>query len=140
MNVPKRFLSVALMVALLPALAPDTASAFSGKRGTRVAQVNNAVFEVVARSSGSGPEYWCGASDYARRALGAGWKTEIYIARGRGTSVTTGRRSAVQFTIDPGAAGVTPAPPSLSLNSLKVGDHMSVQQGNTYCNMPPVRF
>lgn len=128
------------LLATLSMLAPDAAFAFSGKRGTRVAPVNKVVFEVVARSSGSGPEYWCGAADYARRALGAEWKATIYIARGRGPSVTTGRRSAVQFTLDPAAAGITPIPPSISLNSLKVGDNMTVQQGNSYCNVPPIRF
>jgi len=133
MNNFGKIITFGAVFALLTALLPDTASAFSGRNGTKVAQVNKAVFEVVTRSSGSGPEFWCGAADYARRALGAGWKTEIYIARGRGVSVTTGRRSSVQFTITPDAAGVTPIPPTLSLNSLKAGDHMSVQKANNYC-------
>lgn len=136
----KRSFVVGAALALMPLLMADAALAFSGKRGTRVAPVNKAVFEVVARGSGSGPEYWCGASDYARRVLGAGWSDTIYIARGRAQSVTTNRRSAVQFTLDPAAAGIPPTAPSISLNSLKVGDNMSVQQGNTYCNMPPDRF
>jgi hypothetical protein len=140
MNKTKQILTVGAVLALLPALIPDAALAFSGRRGTSVAPVNNLVFEVVARSSGSGPIFWCGAADYARRALGAGWRDTIYIARGRGPSVTTGRRSAVQFTLDAAGAGVTPIPPSLSLNSLKAGDNMSVQQANNYCNMPPTRF
>lgn len=132
--------AIGAIFALLAGLSPDAASAFSGRNGTKIGQVNKAVFEVVVRNTGSGPEYWCGAADYVRQVLGAGWKTEIYIARGRGASVTTGRRSAVQFTITPDAAGVTPIPPALSLNSLKVGDHMSVQKANTYCNMPIARF
>ena len=140
MNRPKRFFAVGAILALLPILVPDAALAFSGKRNTRVAPVNDAVFEVVARGSGTGYDYWCGAADYARRALGAGWNDTIYIARGRGQSVTTGRRSAVQFTLDAGAAGITPIEPSISLNALKVGDNMSVQQANNYCHMGPVRF
>jgi len=127
-------------MALLTAFAPQTADAFNGKFGVRVAPVNDVVFEVVPRSSGSGPIFWCGAADYARQVLGAGWSTQIYIARGRGQSVTTNRRSAVQFTLDPDAAGITPTGPSLSLNSLRVGDNMTVQQANHYCNMPPARF
>ncbi len=129
-----------LAVGAVMALLPGAVLAFSGRNGTRVAPVNKNVFEVVVRNTGAGPEYWCGASEFARRVLGAGWKTEIYIARARGQSVTTGRKSAVQFTIDPGAAGVTPIPPALSLNSLKVGDHMSVQRANAFCNMPMARF
>jgi len=140
MQKTRRFFATSAMLALLPMLVPDPALAFSGKRGTRVAPVNKAVFEVVARGSGSGYDYWCGAADYARRALGAGWQDTIYIARGRGQSVTTGRRSSVQFTLDPAAAGITPTGPSLSLNSLKVGDNMSVTQANQYCNMGPERF
>jgi len=140
MNLSKRIFTVAAILALLPILVPDAASAFSGRRGTRVAPVNNAVFEVVARGSGIGYDYWCGAADYARRALGAGWNDTIYIARGRGVSVTTGRRSSVQFTLDPGAAGITPIEPSLSLNALKVGDNMSVTQANNFCNVGPMRF
>lgn len=140
MKMLKPLCAAVALLALLPLLVPDAALAFSGKRSTRIAPVNKAVFEVVARGSGTGYDYWCGASDYARRALGAEWSATIYIARGRGTSVTTGRRSAVQFTLDPDAAGITPVPPSLSLNALKVGDNMSVQQANTYCNMGPLRF
>ena len=140
MRITKRFFAAGAVLALLPMLAPDTAYAFSGRNGTRVAPVSNAVFEVVARGSGTGYDYWCGAADYARRALGAGWSDTIYIARGRGQSVTTGRRSAVQFTLDPGAAGITPIAPSLSLNALKVGDNMSVTQANNFCNMGPRRF
>ena len=118
---------------------PQIAEALSGRRGTTINAVNASVFEVVACGSGRGADYWCGAADYARWALGVGWTQDIYIARGRGPSVTTGRKSAVQFTLDPTAAGITPASPSLSLNALKVGDSMSVQMANTYCSQPPVR-
>ena len=118
---------------------PDPGDAFTGRRGTRVNPVDDAVFEVIARTAGSGADYWCGAGEYASRALHAAWTARIYIARGRGPSVTTGRKSAVQFTLDPAAAGITPAPPSLSLNSLRVGDSMSVQEARSHCPMQPVR-
>ena len=86
------------------------------------------------RGTAVGPTYWCAAADYSQRGLKAAWTAKIYIARGLGPSVTTGRRSAVQFTLDPKAAGVTPTPPSLSINALKTGDSLSVQQAFTYCN------
>lgn len=140
MTKTKGMFPAAAMLALIATVTPQPAAAFNGKFGVRVAQVNDVVFEVVPRSSGSGPIFWCGAADYARQVLGAGWKTTIYIARGRGKSVTTNRRSSVQFTLDATAAGITPIAPSLSLNSLKVGDNMSVQQANHYCTMPPSRF
>lgn len=136
----RRFFAASMVFALLPMLVPDAALAFTGRRGTRAAPVNNAVFEVVPRGSGIGPDFWCGAAEYARRELGAAWSDKIYIARGRGQSVTTGRRSSVQFTLNPEAAGITPIEPSLSLNALKVGDNMSVTQANGYCNRGPDRF
>ncbi len=135
-----RFIAGAALLVVLSGALPETAAAFTGRRGTRVEPVNKVVFEVVPKGSGTGSDYWCGAADYARQALGAGWTDTIYIARGRGQSVTTGRRSAVQYTLNASAAGITPIPPSLSLNSLKVGDHMSVQQANSYCNIGPLRF
>lgn len=121
-------------------LLPQVADAFNGRRGTTVNPVNNAVFEVVARGAASGATYWCGAADYARRVLGASWTTRIYIARGRGPSETTGRKTAVQFTLDPAAAGITATSPNVLLNALKTGDNMSVQSANLYCAQNPVRF
>ncbi len=117
---------------------PQFADALTVRNGVRVNQVNSAVFEAVPRSSGNGMILWCAASEYARRALNASWQTEIYVARGMGPSETTNRRSAVQFTIDPNAAGVTPIDGSHSLNSFKVGDHMSVQRANGFCEEQPV--
>jgi len=135
-----RFPAGAAVLAALIAAMPGTADAFKGKRGTTINPVDSAIFEVLARTAGSGPDYWCGAADYARRALGADWTATIYIARGRGPSVTTNRRSAVHYTLDPAAAGITPIEPAISLNALKVGDNMSVQQANGYCVMPSTRF
>ena len=124
---------VALAVAGLSAI-PAQAGSFRARNGATVNTVNAAVFEVVPRGTAVGPTYWCAAADYSQRGLKAAWTAKIYIARGLGPSVTTGRRSAVQFTLDPKAAGVTPTPPSLSINALKTGDSLSVQQAFTYCN------
>lgn len=129
-----------ILTAALAGLVPFAASAFNAPYGARVNPVNNAVFEVVPRSSGNGPIFWCAAADYARRALGASWTTRIYIVRGRGVSETTGRRSSVQFTLDPAAAGIQPTQPSVALNALRTGDNMSVQEANSYCHIPPRRF
>ncbi|MBK0326913.1 hypothetical protein I5535_06345 [Rhodobacteraceae bacterium F11138] len=114
-------------------LQPVLANAFTARNGARVNPVNAAVFEVVPRGGGGGGLYWCGAADYAQRALKAPWQARVYIARGLGPSETTNRRSAAQFTLDPQTAGVTPSAPSLSINALKVGDSMTVQQGFAYC-------
>lgn len=129
-----------LIAAMLVTTIPSIADAFSGKRNTRVNPVNSAVFEVYGRGGMSGENFWCGAADYAHRALGAQWSATLYIARGRAPGETVNKKSTVQFTLDPGAAGITPERPSLSLNSLKVGDNMSVQAAYQYCAMPPTRF
>ncbi len=134
-----------MIVALLAATAGLTvfasvADAFSGRRGTRVNQVDAKVFEVIARSAGSSGDYWCGAGDFAQRALGAPWTARIYILRGRGASATTGRRTAVQFTMDAAAAGAPPADNGFFTNTMRPGDSMSVQQAQTYCLQPPMRF
>jgi hypothetical protein len=115
----------------------STADAFAGARGTRIEPVNNAVYEVGARGSGTGDTLWCGAADYARRGLGAGWKTKIYVVRGRGSAVVTNRTTAAHFTLDPAAAGIKPLAEGSTTNSLAVGYSMSVQRANTLCSMPP---
>lgn len=123
------------------AIAPGIVHAdFNAPFGMRVNPVDANVFETVSRGAASGREYWCAASDYARRALGASWQAKIYIARTRGPSVTTNKKSAVQFTLNPQAAGVAPAAPSISLNALREGDSMSVQQAHSYCQLPSGRF
>ena len=140
MKFPNRITVSALFLTLVPMLVPNAASAFSTRAGARVNPVNASVFEVVPRGSGASSHYWCGAAEYARRALGAGWKAQIYIARGLGPSVTTGRRSAVQFTLDPDAAGITPTGTFRNHNSLETGESMSVQRGNIYCNRTTNQF
>lgn len=128
----RRLFGVAL-IAGLSVMVADFADAFTSRHGTRVNPVNANVFEVIPRSGGSGAMFWCGAGDYAQRELGASWQARVYIARGRAQSETTGRRSAVQFTLDPAAVGVTPIQPSLSINSLKVGDNMTVRMAFEFC-------
>jgi len=99
---------------------------------TRINPVTDEVFEVVTISS-RGTDFWCGASDYARRVLGGSWADRLYVARGMGPSVTTNRRSAVHFTLNPNAVGTTSGTSNLSINSFSVGDSMSVQRANMFC-------
>lgn len=133
----KRMTGAALIATFAFAL-PGAGDAFTSKLGARVNPVNAAVFEVVPRSSGTGQVFWCSAADYAQRELGASWQARVYVVRGRAQSETTGRRSSVQFTLDPKAAGITPASSSISLNTFVVGDSMSVQQAHSYCQVSPV--
>ncbi len=126
--------AVALGLGALPA------SAFTSWTGQRVYQLNEAVFEVVPRGRSRTNDYWCSAAEYARRALGAGWQDRVYIVRGYGPSQATGRRTAVQFTLNPEAAGVTPLPPGGLRQGLKPGDSMTVSRGNSFCEPVPLTF
>ena len=78
-------------------------------------------------------EYWCAAGHYAQAKLAAPWSSRLFIARGRGPSDTTGRKSAVQFTLDPVTIGVTPIKPEVFFNRLTPGDNMSLQQALSHC-------
>lgn len=120
-------------------LGPVAAEAFTTPNGARVNSIDDLIFEVIPKTSGSYDEFWCGAAEYARRVKGAGWRDLIYVVRGRGTSVTTGRRSAVQFTLSPEEVGVAPPPQGWLALGVKPGDRMSVQQARRYCDRSPVR-
>ncbi|NSY37627.1 hypothetical protein [Leisingera sp. ANG59] len=116
--------------------APAAADTFLGNRGVRVLPVNDIVFEVVPGRSGGTWDYWCAAAQYARRVLGAKWTDRYYVVRGRDVSVTTGRRSSVQFTLKPEQAGVPAKTGWLSLG-FRSGESLSVQQGYGYCVQAP---
>jgi len=112
---------------------PALAQAFTAIPGVRVNPVNEAVFEVIPEGSGDIAGFWCGASEFARRALGADWQDTVYVLRGRGDSVTTNRSAAAHFTLDPKAIGLGPAPQGWLRMGLKAGDRMSVQSAHSYC-------
>ena len=120
-------------------LGPVAAEAFTTPNGAKVNSIDDLIFEVIPKTSGSYDEFWCGAAEYARRVKGAGWRDLIYVVRGRGTSVTTGRRSAVQFTLSPEEVGVAPPPQGWLALGVKPGGRMSVQQARRYCDRSPVR-
>lgn len=117
----------------LIATMPHAVQAFRSFSGLEVNPVNTAVFEVVGDPGTHGREYWCAAANYSVQELNAGWDAVIFIARKRGVSETTGRKSAVQFTLDADAAGITPAKPTISINWFRPGDHINIQQANSYC-------
>lgn len=115
--------------------------AFTTHNGTEVNPVDDDVFEVVPRSSGTIDDFWCGASDYARIVLGAGWQDRLYAVRGRGVSTTTGKRSSAQFSLSPDrVSGGLPVEPRWLILGLRAGDSMSVQQAQVYCQKIPDRF
>ncbi|APG46282.1 hypothetical protein PhaeoP97_00849 [Phaeobacter porticola] len=96
------------MVGLALASMPNSAFAFRAINKLEVVPAGQNQFEVIGRAGAFKPDYWCAAGDYTRRSLGLSWQTKIYAVDGIGASITTGARSAVRFTLDPVAAGVTP--------------------------------
>ncbi|OIQ33962.1 MAG: hypothetical protein BM559_08755 [Roseobacter sp. MedPE-SWchi] len=134
----KSLISFGLAAALV---APVTAEAFTIPGGVRVNPVNDQVFEVIPKSSGSFEEIWCGASEYARRVKGAAWQDLVYVVQGRSTSVTTGRKTAVQFSLSSEVAGKSlPSPQGWLALGFKPGNRMTVQSARSYCDHSRVRF
>ena len=82
--------AIALTVPALATAAPN---------GYRTESINSTDFEVIPRARQDIDGYWCAAADFARRKLGAGWQQKIYVLRGYGPSETTGRRTAIQFSL-----------------------------------------
>ena len=126
--------STCLLAALTLVAACETdPNRFTAPGGASVYQINGEVFEVVAASTTGAAVYWCGASDYARRVLGATWSQEITIFRTLGPSQATDRTSAVQFTVNPEAVGITRIRSNFP-NQLQVGDTNTASQANLYCD------
>lgn len=119
------FTTAALMVLSLPV----TVSA--ARNGFQTEAISNTEFEVIPRARRDVDGYWCAAADFARRTLGAGWQQRIYVLRGYGPSVTTGRKTAVQFTLK--APANVGQQSSVSVG-FRPGDSMSVQGANGRCN------
>lgn len=129
-----KVLSYAVFAALVLS-AP--ASAYNGRLGFQTVALNSTVFEVIPRGRTDVDGYWCAAADFARRTLGAGWQQRIYVYRGYGPSEATGRRTAVQFSLQP------PKEPAqrnsgFVTSGFTPGDSMSVQGANGRCNRRPL--
>lgn len=127
-----------LTFATLAALAlsiPVTADA--APNGYRTEPINSTDFEVIPRADQFADGYWCAAADFARRKLGAGWQQRIYVLRGYGPSVTTGRKTAVQFSLNQPADG-TPQKSSFVTAGFVPGSSMSVQGANGRCYVRPI--
>ena len=107
---------------------------YAGSAGAQSAvatgDIGGARFEVVGKSYFRAREYWCEAALHARAQ---GSEGRIYLVRGLGPSeLRPGRRAAV-FTLDPQAAGITPARPQTEVSLAVPGDNMSVTMGRSLC-------
>ncbi|MVO16241.1 hypothetical protein [Parasedimentitalea huanghaiensis] len=127
------FKSLALVAAIAVAL-PTAALAFRAINTLDVNRVDANIFEVIGRPAAIKDDYWCGAGDYLRRELQLPWNTKIYVVSGIGRSVTTGARSAVQFTLNPDALGIEPYEKSWVSDVLTVGYGRSVTAAFHHCD------
>lgn len=111
-----------LSLALAVSVSWTQASASSGTDYS-VAAGPDGTFDVTAERSGGDDVYWCGASEYARRELGASSSDRIY-AWGR-----TGNRTA-RFSLQAPASGPVQ---SFSVSLDEVGNNLSVAAAYQYC-------
>ncbi len=123
-----------IALAAVLVFAPAALYAFTATNRLSVADVDSAVFEVVA-VPGSGPrQFWCAAGQYAL-SKGARSNARIYLVSGRQPSVSEPGRTAVRFTLNPDAAGITPVEPQLTLNVDVTGDNLRVASARQYCGV-----
>ena len=111
---------------------PMAAQAYTASNRLAVSDIGNATFEVVARGGTGSKAYWCAAGEYAQ-SIGAPSNGRVYVVTGPGPSATSAGRTAVQFTTNAQAAGVTPVSPQASLTVSVPGDNLSVAAAQQYC-------
>ncbi|WP_170475971.1 hypothetical protein [Ruegeria arenilitoris] len=128
----KSFFAYSIAAAI--ALTVPTAAS-SAPNGYRTEPMNSTDFEVIPRARQDVDGYWCAAADFARRKLGAGWQQRIYVLRGYGPSLTTGRRTAVQFSLK---MPTNVPQQNSSFQAFAVGESMSVQGANGRCRAIPI--
>lgn len=129
----KQIVRVSVLTAVALSAAIEVSAA---PNGYQTKAINSTDFEVIPRTRRDVDGYWCAAADFARRTLGAGWQQRIYVLRGYGPSVTTGRRTAVQFSLKAPTGGA-PQQGSFVSVGFQPGDSMSVQGANGRCNLRP---
>ena len=124
------------LIALVTALAvlPLSAHAFTAQNRHKVADIGGGVFEVVGQPGSGARQFWCAAGDYAF-SRGAATNARVYLVEGRGPSVSQPGRTAVRFTTNPQAAGITPINPQLTLNVKAIGDNLRVASAREYCRI-----
>lgn len=124
---PARLCAIAITLAW-----PGLAAAFTSSNLMQVNPLPGGDFEVVARGRATHGDYWCAAGEYVLHTVSRTGTRRIYISRGLGRSDTTGRRSAVQFSLK------APAQPegsdSYSLSIRRIGENLSVAAANAYCH------
>ncbi len=126
-----RYMTFLLPVALM-ACDGTGSSAFVTSNGVRVNPVNEDVFEVLARPAARPSDFWCGAGNYARRALDAPDNALVYVVGGAGRGVTANTPDAAQFSLKP-PSEVTGATGRAAAWGPDVGASASVGRARSSC-------
>ncbi|WP_420005617.1 hypothetical protein [Arenibacterium sp. LLYu02] len=105
---------------------------FSARTKARIYALDGKTFEVVPPIGAEAPSYWCAASEFARRELGADWSQMLYVKTGRAPSVVTGRIEAITFTLNE-VPRDTPQPLIRRSFTYKPGDSASVSVADASC-------
>lgn len=111
---------------------PVAAQAWRAMNGTEVNPVSKGVFEVIPHGRSGAQQFWCGAGDYARSALGVGPTQRIYIWRAIGPSETRPGAKSVQFALSP-RPGTEDYQPGYSLSVKNEGDNLDAAMAQRYC-------
>ncbi|MEL6450056.1 MAG: hypothetical protein AAFQ19_02265 [Pseudomonadota bacterium] len=93
-----------------------------------VNQIDANSFEVIEADGAGGTQFWCAASIYSRRVLGA-TGGDLYIETARGPSKTAPGRTGVVFTTQPVSNAFT----SVSLSVREAGLTFSQGHANAVC-------
>ena len=125
--------SIVLCAAVITGCTDENANYKALKHGARAYPHEGSVFEVAPEIGSTGAAYWCASAEYARRFLGAGWQTPIYVLRGMGHGEISGRKSTVLFTLDPVGSQSQSSGIQLT-NAYHVGDTMTVQGADCQCD------
>ena len=122
----KKMTAAALLAAL-----PGMGLAWQAENRHFVNPISDTVFEVVGRSGSGGPEFWCAAGDYARRAIGVAATQRIYVVRGPAPAITRNWNRAVLFSfIQPQD---TDLQPGYTLSVTRVGENLIAASAQAYC-------
>ena len=122
---------LAIALTLATAAQADT---FRALNRHEVNPLPNGDFEVVSRVGAGPAQFWCGAGDYALRALGVASNARVYLVQGPAPSLTEPGKKAVTFSLmPPAAADARSSVGQLFLSLDAVGDSLSAAVAQQYC-------
>lgn len=89
------------LIAGLAACEATEGGGFVTSGGARVNPVSADTFEVYVRPGNEINQFWCGAGEYASRALGAPQNARVYVVGGAGQGFTVDSPNTMQFSLLP---------------------------------------